>query len=381
MKNKLNNKGFAVTTVVYAILLLLIILMFTILLLYRNTYRNQKQFSADVQDELNEYLVDQTPPDTNPPECFLTSVKNADDTYTLTISEGDSPDIDLEEGYSFDGINFSSKKTTTVSRDKCGSNSCTYQARTKDASGNMNDVEKYPCKVKVDFDTTAPTCTLTVSGRGSSVTLTISSTDRDILSTGYSFDGTNFTSTTQTTVTSAGTYKAYVKDTSGNISNACNATVDERIATFKIKSSYLPFIESPSDGATDSCLVSSGESCSVDAPEITLNLAGTIPYKNYTKGWGTSSTSTTITYSAGDSITLSGNDTFYTVFKSDSSSSGGSSSGGSCGCQPGIEDFGECIDGKRKVIRCDTTSQPCSWDSDGNPTKYSGGKKTYYENC
>jgi len=316
MKNKLNNKGFAVTTVVYAILLLLIILMFTILLLYRNTYRNQKQFSADVQDELNDHLVDQTPPDTNPPECFLTSVKNADDTYTLTISEGDSPDIDLEEGYSFDGINFSSKKTTTVSRDKCGSNSCTYQARTKDASGNMNDVEKYPCKVKVDFDTTAPTCTLTqsgsgtsrtltikstdsdakgyvinndpnfsskanstdftsftvnkeatvnvntsgtyygyvidnsnnisnfsslcstvvtidttkptctltASGRGSSVTLTISSTDRDILSTGYSFDGTNFTSTTQTTVTSAGTYKAYVKDKSGNV-GSCSINV------------------------------------------------------------------------------------------------------------------------------------------------------------
>ena len=329
MKKRLNNKGFAISTVVYAILILFVIFMFTILVLYRNTYRNQKQFSADVQDELNEHLVEQTPPDTNPPACTLISTKNADGTYTLTISSS-STDIDLEKGYKFEGdADFANINTKKVSQSMCGSGSCKYKGYTKDATGN---VTKDTCETTITFDTTPPTCTLTLSGSGTSVILTINSPDSDVLSEGYSFDNpTSFSSTRTKTVTSAGTYKAYVKDISGNISNACNVIVEERIATFKLKSSYLPFIDSPSDGFTDSCLASSKESCSVEAPEIILNLAGTVPYKNYTKGWGTSSTSTTITYSAGDSITLSGNETFYTVFKSNSSSSGDDSDDGSSG--------------------------------------------------
>lgn len=373
MKNRLNNKGFAVTTVVYAILLLLIILMFTILVLYRNTYRNQKQFSADVQDELNEYLVDQTPPDTNPPTCTLTSTKNVDGTYTLTISSS-SVDIDLEEGYSFDGINYSNEKIKNISKEDCASGSCKYKGYTKDATGN---VTKDTCEAVATFDITPPTCTLTYDG----TSLVISSTDTDLADKPYSFDGTNYDSSKTKPISTTGSYTGYVKDTSENVGR-CYATLSKFTATFDYSNHIAKIAEMPGADKDNGYKFSrecftTDTKCEITTPSYTVKSGYTA------KGWSTSKYATSTSIKMNSTMTLMenlNNVTYYPVVSS-SSSSGGSSSGGSCGCQPGIEDFGECIDGKRKVIRCDTTSQPCAWDSDGNPTKYSGGKKTYYENC
>ena len=53
---KLNKKGFAVTTVVYSILVLLILFMFILLAIVRGSYFNEKDFTKEVQVELDTYL-------------------------------------------------------------------------------------------------------------------------------------------------------------------------------------------------------------------------------------------------------------------------------------------------------------------------------------
>ncbi len=44
----MNNKGFAVTSMVYAIIILLSITMFTVLQIVRSEYINQRQFVEDI---------------------------------------------------------------------------------------------------------------------------------------------------------------------------------------------------------------------------------------------------------------------------------------------------------------------------------------------
>ena len=85
-----NNKGFAVTTVVYSILILLTLFMFMVLALYRNTYKNQKEFITDVKNELNDYLIEEyTPKDTNPPTITKT-VTGGNGTATINFTITDS---------------------------------------------------------------------------------------------------------------------------------------------------------------------------------------------------------------------------------------------------------------------------------------------------
>ncbi len=52
----MNNKGFAVTTMVYASIILLSLVMFTVLGIVRNEYNNQKNFVDDVNNNLTECL-------------------------------------------------------------------------------------------------------------------------------------------------------------------------------------------------------------------------------------------------------------------------------------------------------------------------------------
>lgn len=56
MKN-INNKGMAITTVVYSIILLLSMSMFLVLGILRNQYSNEKKFILDIREELNTCLI------------------------------------------------------------------------------------------------------------------------------------------------------------------------------------------------------------------------------------------------------------------------------------------------------------------------------------
>lgn len=68
---KLNKKGFAVTTVVYSILVLLILFMFILLAIVRGSYFNEKDFTKEVQEELDTYLKNMGA-DTKKPICTFT---------------------------------------------------------------------------------------------------------------------------------------------------------------------------------------------------------------------------------------------------------------------------------------------------------------------
>lgn len=48
----MNNKGFAVTSMVYAAIILLAITMFTVLAVVRNEYNNQKDYVDDINTNL-----------------------------------------------------------------------------------------------------------------------------------------------------------------------------------------------------------------------------------------------------------------------------------------------------------------------------------------
>ncbi len=52
----MNNKGFAVTTIVYSIILLLALIMFTSIAVVKGQYENQKEFVDDINESLTECL-------------------------------------------------------------------------------------------------------------------------------------------------------------------------------------------------------------------------------------------------------------------------------------------------------------------------------------
>ena len=56
----MNEKGMAITTVVYSIIILLSISMFAVLALARNAYDNEKSFDKDVNEILNDCLKENT---------------------------------------------------------------------------------------------------------------------------------------------------------------------------------------------------------------------------------------------------------------------------------------------------------------------------------
>lgn len=49
----MNNKGFAITTIVYAIVILLVLILFSVTSIVKNRYVDQSEFINDVKDELN----------------------------------------------------------------------------------------------------------------------------------------------------------------------------------------------------------------------------------------------------------------------------------------------------------------------------------------
>lgn len=52
----MNNKGFAITTVVYSIIILLSLVMFIALAIVKDEYSDQKDFINEVRTQLNEHL-------------------------------------------------------------------------------------------------------------------------------------------------------------------------------------------------------------------------------------------------------------------------------------------------------------------------------------
>ena len=52
----MNNKGMAITTVIYSIILLLSLCMFLALGILRSEYTNDKQYILDLREELNDWL-------------------------------------------------------------------------------------------------------------------------------------------------------------------------------------------------------------------------------------------------------------------------------------------------------------------------------------
>lgn len=53
----MNNKGFAITTMVYALVILLSMSMFLVLNIMDNNYNDNKKLINDVQEELDECLT------------------------------------------------------------------------------------------------------------------------------------------------------------------------------------------------------------------------------------------------------------------------------------------------------------------------------------
>ncbi len=53
----MNNKGFAITTMVYALVILLSMSMFIVLNIMDNNYNDNKKLINDVQEELDECLT------------------------------------------------------------------------------------------------------------------------------------------------------------------------------------------------------------------------------------------------------------------------------------------------------------------------------------
>ncbi len=52
----MNNKGFAITTVVYSIIILLSLVMLIALAIVKDEYSDQKDFINEVRTQLNEHL-------------------------------------------------------------------------------------------------------------------------------------------------------------------------------------------------------------------------------------------------------------------------------------------------------------------------------------
>ena len=53
----MNNKGFAITTIVYGIVILIVLLSFSIITIMKNNYLNQKDLIKETNEKLNQCLI------------------------------------------------------------------------------------------------------------------------------------------------------------------------------------------------------------------------------------------------------------------------------------------------------------------------------------
>ena len=112
--------------------------------------------------------------------------------------------------------------TGTTSASKTVTSNGSVSATVTDKAGNTNTCSANVTKI----DTEKPTCTITglPTSWTTSATLTVNGTDNESGISGYSWDGTNYSTTKTKSITANGTYTAYVKDKVGRI-QSCSASV------------------------------------------------------------------------------------------------------------------------------------------------------------
>ena len=158
----------------------------------------------------NVFKLDNTAPTCNisgNPTIWTTSA-------TLTASGTDTGGSGLSTVV-FTGTTSSSKTVTTNGE---------VSATVTDKAGNTNT-----CSVTVSkIDTAKPTCSISgvSTSWAKSATLTVSGTDSQSGVASYSWDGTNYSSTKTKSISSNGTYTAYVKDNVGRV-QSCSVTVSK----------------------------------------------------------------------------------------------------------------------------------------------------------
>ena len=143
-------------------------------------------------DNKIDYVIDDDEP----------TVKLALDNSYIVVTASDSGVGLADEAYSIDGTNW--YESNKIAVDKSGE----YTVYVRDKLGNTNQE-----KITVDFD--KPTITnIAVDG----YKITVTATDNIALADeAYSIDGTNYQASNVFTVSKAGTYTIYVKDSSNNI--------------------------------------------------------------------------------------------------------------------------------------------------------------------
>ena len=55
----MNNKGFAITTIVYGIVILIVLLSFSIITIMKINYLNQKDLIKETNEKLNQCLIEE----------------------------------------------------------------------------------------------------------------------------------------------------------------------------------------------------------------------------------------------------------------------------------------------------------------------------------
>ena len=135
---------------------------------------------------------------------------------TLTVTATDNQSNLSEQPYSWDKTNWGTSTTKEVTANG------TYTVYVKDKVGNIANKSITVSNI----DRTAPTINVTsntINWTKDNVTLTITATDNEggsgLDDKPYSWDGTNWGTSTTKEVTANGTFTAYVKDKAGNVAN------------------------------------------------------------------------------------------------------------------------------------------------------------------
>ncbi len=151
--------------------------------------------------------------DTGAPKVTVSKGSNEWTNKAVSVSASASDDLSGVAGYSFNGGGYSSSSSWTV--DANG----TYSVSVRDRAGN----EASGSVTVSNIDRTAPTVSLAKSTddwTAEGVTLSASASDDLSGIAGYSFGGSEYSSTSSWTVTSNGTYSVSVIDKAGNEASA-----------------------------------------------------------------------------------------------------------------------------------------------------------------
>lgn len=154
--------------------------------------------------------IDRTAPDIS---LFANKAEATTENVILNVIATDSSGL-ASEPYSWDGTNWGNVDTKTITENGV------YKVFVKDALGNVGNAS-----ISVsNIDRKGPDITLEADEKNytaEDITLSVSATDPSGLATKpYSWDGTTWSNSNSKKISENGTYKVYVKDALGNVSNA-----------------------------------------------------------------------------------------------------------------------------------------------------------------